>query len=1301
MSEWSNLAKVVFRRTYARKDSGSLENFNDTVHRVIEGNVRGHGVSQQEIEKLYYFLGNRKAGPAGRGWWFSGAPSHSRIGGAALCNPFDENTKILTKEYGWIAIGEVEGQNVHVLSSTWDYGSHEANVNCIDPPKSVWAEASISHGEVQPTLTISMEDRYGNQVSLTASENHRWFRRHNTKGSWERVASTELEAGNYLPIVKPTDCYDLSPQAILHGAFLGDGTRCDNKLHLFGNKRQLATKLLAPEQYAQGRRDDELVISACPLAWNSPPAGAYKDDKRYVYGFLAGYFATDGSVHSKGGHCRIHSARLDELTVVVDLFRFVGIRTSDPIEVRAEGSGTNYTKDSKALYEIRITAMDLRDSFFVRDDQREEWKKHLGSTKRDWYRITKIESSGNRRVLCATVPGYGQFVVDGFVLTSNCWSLAGDDWMNFVSAADLLMLGGGVGMSVEHRYVSKLPKVKKGVCIRHKPSTDAIFIVPDSREGWVELIRRTLKAYFYDGKSFDYSTVCIRGAGESIKGFGGTSSGPIPLIGLIDKMSKILGAREGKNMHPIDAADILCAIAEMVVSGNVRRSALIVMGDPFDKEFLKAKRWDLGQLPSQRSNANFSVVCEDVEDLHPLFWKTYEIGEPFGIVNRSTIQKYGRMGEIKKDTATLTNPCFAPGTLVHTRQGDFPIEQLVGQSVEIWDGTQWTMVDNFRVTATNQPILKLTFQDGSETRLTPYHKAILQNGTRIEARELRVGDVLEASTAPESHGSHSEPGAYIKGFLVGDGSLSDGNARLALYSTKYCCGDRLLSSAQQVPVSGIRTNAIKELELGQEDKQKRKWMQGLSVRKDLVPWSSVYKKNLPPDIYSWDKDSKFEFIAGVMDADGTACDNGGGFKYQICSIHKAWLQDFQNLLKTIGVRSKLSLMKKGGKKDFNDGYGEYNAQDCWRLNISQASSIHLSSQVTFSRLVSFSSKTLSHKSKPKHTKVVSIAEDGVEEKVYCCTVNTTHSFSLTNGIHWMNCGEATLESGESCNLQNIALPNLTGVDEFEEASRLMHRWGKRVTMEKYHIPQSDEVIKRNRRTGTSITGCLKSPLFVPAVLDRAYDAIQDENVRYSKELGIPESIRTTTVNPAGTISKVYDMDGYEGIHAAYSRYMIQRIRFSSTDPAVPLLRQAGHHIEPVIKLDGTLDHSTVVVDFYVKAPEAYPVADDGNWDTWKQLDILKMAQRHWADQAVSVTVYYKKEEISQLKSWLADNLKYIKGVSFLCHQDHGFKQAPKEAITREQFERLSGTVKPLDADKLQDGADLEGTECAGGACPLK
>jgi len=541
----------------------------------------------------------------------------------------------------------------------------------------------------------------------------------------------------------------------------------------------------------------------------------------------------------------------------------------------------------------------------------------------------------------------------GGAALNNCWALTADSWENFVIAQDLLMLGGGVGLSVEYRYTSKLPRVKKDVSIVHQATKDADYIVPDSREGWNELLRRVLESFFVTGKSFSYSTVCVRPEGEPIKGFGGTSSGPRPLVEMISNIGGILKARQGRSVRPLDAADIICSIGQMVVAGNVRRSAIIILGDAWDKDYLKAKRWSLGNIPNWRGMANFSVVCEDVEDLHPNFWKTYEDGEPFGIFNRSNVQQYGRMGEEKPDTAYLTNPC----------------------------------------------------------------------------------------------------------------------------------------------------------------------------------------------------------------------------------------------------------------------------------------------------------------------------------------------------------AEATLESGEPCNLQEIALCNLDSVEEFEEAARLMHRYGKRVTLEKYHHAISDAVVKRNRRVGTGITGVLSSPLFAPEALDRAYAAIQQENVAYSKELGIAPSIRTTVVKPSGTLSKLMDTEQEEGIHAAYAKYMIQRVRFSANDKDLPALRAAGHRIEPVIRFDGTLDHGTQVVDFYVKAPEGAPIAGE-DMTTWKQLDVLKLAQKHWADQAVSVTVYYRREEIPQIKEWMRANLRFLKSVSFLLQSDHGFVQAPKEAVTKEQYERLSSKVTAID-DSLLGGSSIDGLECAGGACPVK
>ena len=129
------------------------------------------------------------------------------------------------------------------------------------------------------------------------------------------------------------------------------------------------------------------------------------------------------------------------------------------------------------------------------------------------------------------------------------------------------------------------------------------------------------------------------------------------------------------------------------------------------------------------------------------------------------------------------------------------------------------------------------------------------------------------------------------------------------------------------------------------------------------------------------------------------------------------------------------------------------------------------------------------------------------------------------------------------------------------------------------------------------------------------------------------------------MGKVLDCEGEEGIHAALAPYIIQRVQFAANDPLLSKLRAAGHHMEPLKNFDGSVDARTYVVDFYVAAPDGAPTVETG-WDTWKQLDTLKMAQKHWADQAVSVTVYYKPEEIPLIKQWLADNLKELKTTKF-------------------------------------------------------
>lgn len=229
----------------------------------------------------------------------------------------------------------------------------------------------------------------------------------------------------------------------------------------------------------------------------------------------------------------------------------------------------------------------------------------------------------------------------------------------FTWAFEMLMLGSGVGYNIQKEFVYQIPKVKSKVKIERLDSKDADFIVPDTREGWVKLLGKVLKAHFYSGKGFTYSTQLIRSKGTPIKSFGGTASGPEELCWGIAEINKILNKRSNQKIKPIDCLDIMNIIGFIVVSGNVRRSAQIAIGDSDDIEFLKAKRWDLGQIPNWRAMSNNSVVCDDTKDLSTEFWETYNQGEPYGLINLRLARLIGRTGEFQYPDPDVFgfNPC--------------------------------------------------------------------------------------------------------------------------------------------------------------------------------------------------------------------------------------------------------------------------------------------------------------------------------------------------------------------------------------------------------------------------------------------------------------------------------------------------------------------------------------------------------------------------------------------------------------------------------------------------------------------
>jgi ribonucleoside-diphosphate reductase alpha chain len=255
----------------------------------------------------------------------------------------------------------------------------------------------------------------------------------------------------------------------------------------------------------------------------------------------------------------------------------------------------------------------------------------------------------------------GTPLVEKFGATSlnNCFFTNIETVEDFELIFNYLMLGGGVGFSIERSKIHDLPKIRSGVSITHERTNDADVIVPDSREGWVRLLHAVLKSYFYTGKSFSYSTILVREYGAELKTFGGTASGPGALVDGIGEICQVLQNRVGKKLRSVDVLDVCNIIGEIVVSGSSRRSAEIAVGDPDDILFLGAKNWSTGKVPSWRGNSNNSIYADSYDEIMPQVWKGYNgSGEPYGFINRKLAREVGRLGESRPDPSIEgVNPC--------------------------------------------------------------------------------------------------------------------------------------------------------------------------------------------------------------------------------------------------------------------------------------------------------------------------------------------------------------------------------------------------------------------------------------------------------------------------------------------------------------------------------------------------------------------------------------------------------------------------------------------------------------------
>jgi adenosylcobalamin-dependent ribonucleoside-triphosphate reductase len=301
------------------------------------------------------------------------------------------------------------------------------------------------------------------------------------------------------------------------------------------------------------------------------------------------------------------------------------------------------------------------------------------------------------------------------------------------------------------------------------------------------------------------------------------------------------------------------------------------------------------------------------------------------------------------------------------------------------------------------------------------------------------------------------------------------------------------------------------------------------------------------------------------------------------------------------------------------------------------------------------------------------------------------------------CGEQPLENNELCTLVETYPTRHDSMDDYLSTLKFAYLYGKSVTLLMTQWPETNAVMRRNARIGTSMTGLAQ---FVESRgwselrtwQNAGYQAIRDWDKTYSEWLGVRESIKVTTVKPSGTVSLLFGVT--PGCHwPRESGYYVRTVRENVTNPIVQIMRDAGYHVEPSQMNPDT----TVVISLPVEGPE---MRSERDVSIWEKTHLAQLCQRYWSDNSVSVTVTFSKDEESQIPALLSTFDGQLKSLSLMPIADGVYAQAPYQRVSREVWESMRANVKPIDWNALYSpSAGMPAAEgelyCSTDVCEIK
>jgi hypothetical protein len=510
---------------------------------------------RREINEAYQYVRDRKILPSMRSMQFAGRPIE--LSPSRIYNCFSRDTRFITstgvKSFEDFNAGDVVG----VLS-----------------PDGSWQPATVRSYGRQKLYRLTFKRGRSEKVVL-ATRNHRWLLSDGRE-------TTNIQVGDKLLPVRDTFSdfiYESStPLERLYWAYgyvFGDGTCVRDGA---GKARWSMVRLCGKDKQRFLSRFEELgFTTSSSTSLNGDViayTGAYLkevpnfgDGMELLRAFVAGYMDADGTKQTdptmsnrwKG----IQSSDEDHISFIDSAFEAVGLFITRKESLT--GQPTNYgVRGETYRYGLYHNTGTRPNTFWV---------------------LSSVEEAHEDEVWCLEVSNTQAFVLSGGLSTGNCAYLPVDDWRAFSEIMFLLLGGTGVGYSVQHRHVEKLPAIQ-----RPNPERTRRYLVGDSIEGWADAVRMLMKSYFYGGSTVRFDFRDIRPKGARLVTSGGKAPGPQPLKDCLDRITSILESKQdGDHLRDIEVHDIVCHIADAVLAGGIRRAALISLFTHTSGEMILAK----------------------------------------------------------------------------------------------------------------------------------------------------------------------------------------------------------------------------------------------------------------------------------------------------------------------------------------------------------------------------------------------------------------------------------------------------------------------------------------------------------------------------------------------------------------------------------------------------------------------------------------------------------------------------------------------------------------------------------------